>query len=41
VKKSGEKSLDVWEEDGDPAVQFRISNVDEMMAFDCGDFELK
>jgi hypothetical protein len=41
VKKSGEKSLDVWEEDGGPAMQFRISNVDKMMAFDCGDFELK
>ena len=40
VKKS-DKSLDTWQTDGTASHQFRISNVDQMMAFDCGDFELK
>ena len=41
IKKNGEKSVDVWQDDGAVVEQFRISNVDKMMAFDCGDFELK
>jgi len=40
VKKS-DKSIDTWQTDGSALHQFRISNVDQMMAFDCGDFELK
>jgi hypothetical protein len=40
IKKS-EKSVDVWQDDGTLIHQFRVSNVDKMMAFDCGDFELK
>jgi hypothetical protein len=41
IKKNGEKSVDVWQDDGAVMEQFRISNIDKMMAFDCGDFELK
>jgi len=41
ITKKGEKSVDVWQDDGTSVRQFRISNVDKMMAFDCGPFELK
>jgi hypothetical protein len=41
IAKSGEKSVDVFEDDGTAIEQYRISNIDKMMAFDCGDFELK
>ena len=41
VAKAGEKALDVWEDDGTKVEQIRVSNVDKMMAFDCGDFEVK
>ena len=41
IKKNGEKSVDVWQDDGAVVEQFRISNIDKMMAFDGGDFELK
>jgi hypothetical protein len=40
IAKKGEKSIDVWQDDGTSVRQFRISNVDKMMAFDCGEFEL-
>src|SRR6266566_4244419 len=41
LKKNGDKSVDVWQDDGAIVEQFRVSNVDKMMAFDCGDLELK
>src|SRR5712691_175387 len=41
ITKNGEKSADVWQDDGAAVEQFRVSNIDKMMAFDCGDFELK
>lgn len=41
IAKAGERSADVWEDDGTTVQQFRLSNLDRMMAFDCGDFELK
>jgi len=41
IKKNGDKSVDVWQDDGTIVEQFRVSNVDKMMAFDCGDLELK
>jgi hypothetical protein len=41
ITKNNEKSVDVWQDDGTMVVQFRVSNFDQMMAFDCGDFELK
>jgi hypothetical protein len=41
ITKNAEKSIDVWQDDGAVVEQFRVSNVDKMMAFDCGNFELK
>jgi hypothetical protein len=41
ITKKGDKSLDVWQTDGAGVHQFRVSNVDQMMAFDCGQFELQ
>jgi hypothetical protein len=41
LTKSGEKAIDIWADGGTATEQVRISNVDKMMAFDCGDFELK
>jgi len=41
IAAKGENTVDVWQDDGTEPHQFRISNVDQMMAFDCGEFELK
>ncbi|HET9418132.1 MAG TPA: hypothetical protein VFO30_02230 [Chthoniobacterales bacterium] len=41
VAKSGERSVDVFQDDGDTIDQLRVSNVNQMMAFDCGEIELK
>jgi len=41
ITKNGEKTADVWQDDGSSAEHLRISNIDKMMAFDCGFFELK
>jgi hypothetical protein len=41
IAKSGEKSVDVWQDDGTDVMQFRISNIDQMVAFDCGAFDLE
>jgi hypothetical protein len=41
IMKKGDKSVDIWQTDGAGSHQFRVSNIDQMMAFDCGDFELK
>ncbi len=41
IIKNGEKSVDIWQNDGAGFHQFRVSNIDKMMAFDCGEFELK
>src|ERR1700730_17787937 len=45
IVKNSEKTIDVWqdeEQDEAPNVEhLRVSNIDKMMAFDCGDFELK
>jgi hypothetical protein len=41
ISKKSENAVDVWQDDGTTARQFRISNVDKMMAFDCGEIELK
>jgi hypothetical protein len=41
ITKSGEKAIDIWADGGTATEQVRVSNVDKMMAFDCGDFELK
>jgi hypothetical protein len=41
IAKSGDKSVDIWQDDGAGFHRFRISNVNKMMSFDCGEFELK
>ena len=41
IMKKGDKSVEIWQTDGTVFHQFRISNVDQMMAFDCGELELK
>src|SRR6478672_7361054 len=41
IAAKGEDAVDIWQHDGASVHQFRISNVDQMMAFDCGEFELK
>jgi len=41
ITKDSPKSVSVWEDDGTAIHQFRISSIDKMMAFDCGEFELK
>ena len=41
IAAKGENAVDIWQDDGTSVHQYRISNVDQMMAFDCGDFELK
>jgi hypothetical protein len=41
VTKDGEKSIQIWQEDGAGLHRFRISNIQKMMAFDCGELELK
>jgi hypothetical protein len=41
IVKKGDKSVGVGQDDGAGLHQFRVSNVDQMMAFDCGEIELK
>jgi hypothetical protein len=41
IAAKNENAVDIWQDDGTKAHQYRISNVDQMMAFDCGEFELK
>ena len=41
IAAKSENAVDIWQDDGTSVYQFRISNVDQMMAFDCGEFELK
>lgn len=41
IAAKGENAVDIWQDNGTGAHQFRVSNVDQMMAFDCGEFQLK
>jgi hypothetical protein len=41
VEKNGEKAADIWQDAGSGPEHLRVSNIDKMMAFDCGFFELK
>ena len=41
IATKNENGVDVWQDDETAVHKFRVSNVDQMMAFDCGDFELK
>jgi hypothetical protein len=37
----GSNAVDVFQDDGAVVEQFRVSDIDQMMSFDCGGFELK
>src|ERR1700736_6969285 len=41
IEKDVEKAADVWQDDGSKVEHLRVSNIDKMMAFDCGFFDLK
>ena len=41
LARPNENTLDVFQDDGAVVEQFRVSNLEQMIAFDCGDFELK
>ncbi len=41
IAKETEKTATVWQTAAATPQQFRISNLDKMMAFDCGDFQLR
>ena len=41
LSPNGDKSVDVFQDDDAVVEQFRINALDQMMAFDCGDFALK
>jgi len=41
ITRKSENAVDIWQDDGTAVRQFLISNLDQMMAFDCGEFELK
>jgi hypothetical protein len=41
ITKKNERSIDVWQDDSTGLHQFHISGIDKMVAFDCGEFELK
>jgi hypothetical protein len=41
ISAKGENAVNVWYDDGASVHQLRISNVDQMMAFDCGEFEVR
>lgn len=41
MEKNGEKAADVWQQDGAGVEHLRATNIDKMMAFDCGFFQLK
>ena len=41
ITAKSENAVNIWQDNGTSIQQFRISNVDQMMAFDCGEFELK
>ncbi len=41
IAQRPDKSFDLLQDDGDSVAQFHITGAEKMMAFDCGDFELK
>ena len=41
LSPQGANSIDVFQDDDSVVEQFRVSGLDEMMAFDCGEIELK
>jgi hypothetical protein len=40
IAKKSENAVDVWQDDGTQVHEFRVSNLDQMIAFDCGQVEL-
>ena len=41
IAKKSENTIDAWQDDGTQVHQFRVWNLDQMMAFDCGQVELR
>ncbi len=41
IARKSENTVDAWQDDGTQIHQFRVSNLDQMMAFDCGQVELR
>jgi hypothetical protein len=41
MEKHNEKAADIWQGDRTNVEHLRVSNIDKMIAFDCGFFELK
>ena len=41
IEKDGEKAAQVWQGDGTALKQVHVSNIEKIMAFDCGFFQLK
>ena len=41
IEKDGDKAANIWQEDGTGVEHLHASNIDKMMAFDCGFFDLK
>jgi hypothetical protein len=41
LARPNDEAIDVFQDDGAVVEQFRVSNLGQMIAFDCGDFELK
>lgn len=41
LARQAENAVDVFQDDGAVVEQFRVTNLEQMIAFDCGDFELK
>ncbi len=41
IAKKSENAVDAWQDDGTQVHQFRVSNLDQMMAFDCGQVGLR
>lgn len=40
IRKNGEKAVDIFLDENGPIRQLHVSNIDRMMAFDCGVFDL-
>ena len=41
LARPNKDTLDVFQDDGAVVERSRVSNLEQMIAFDCGDFELK
>ena len=41
LARQSENAVDVFQDDGAVVEQFRVNHLEQMLAFDCGEFELK